>query len=244
MGQLLALLVLCASVVALAEQQDGRMAFLLRQLSSAKDPRARAQAALLLGASKDTSVEAPLCNALSDDSPLVRLAVVRSLGKLGTTRSRDCLSRRPDVDANVEAERKQALSVAPPRQAKSSLYVALTTSSELSGADAEKTVRATRTELEEGLKSLGGVVAAEKETSAQATAKIRSQGLKGYSLRVRLSSAAAGALTLNLMCFTYPSEALLGEVSVTASGAPPMALAKALVPRVLEEASDTCNWSH
>src|SRR5215218_4816529 len=78
---LLALLVLAllAPSAALA-QVDGRIAYLSRQLERGKDPRVRAQSALVLGATEDPDALAPLCKALADPSELVRAAAARSLG--------------------------------------------------------------------------------------------------------------------------------------------------------------------
>lgn len=245
MRPLLALLVLLSSDIA-AAQTDGRTAFLTRQLSSAKDARARAQAALMLGAAHDASSAPNLCAALKDESALVRLSVVRSLGMVNGSVAKTCLVQHGnDSDDVVQAERTKVLAVlAPSAQAPASLYIALTTTSELGGGDAERTVEVTQTELQEKLKSIGGVMAPAHEDKAHASAMLRSQGLRGIALRARLSSSSPGGLTLNLMCFTYPSQALLGEVSVTASGAGPVDLVKAIIPKVLEEASETCNWSH
>jgi hypothetical protein len=222
------------------------MAFLTRQLGSAKDARARAQAAVMLGAAHEPSVAPALCTALADESALVRLAVVRSLEKLLGHTAQECLSRHPtDADPSVQAERDRVLALlsgsqgAPP----ASFYVALTATSELRGADSARTLQLTQGELEQELRQKGGVVAGDGDPS-HALSKMRKGRLKGYRVRVKLTADAPGGLTLDVTCFTDPNDALLGEVSVSASGASTGALVKALVPKVLEEATETCNWSH
>src|SRR5208283_4273847 len=86
---LCALLLLAASGA--SADADARWAFLVRQLTTAQDPRARVQAALTLGATEDPSALAPLCKALGDPEPLVRAAVARSLPSLHDAAALDCL---------------------------------------------------------------------------------------------------------------------------------------------------------
>jgi hypothetical protein len=155
---------------------------------------------------------------------------------------RDCLaSHIQDSDSTVRAEVEKAIvalggsSGRPGKSAQGSggLYIVLKGSPESDGAGAD-VVRATREEIRQRLTGMGDVVAHDPPDRKR----------KGYALQTHLSQAPGGALTLNMMCFTFPDQALLGEVSVTASGASPIDLVRAMVPKVLEDASQTCNWSN
>lgn len=126
----LAVIVLLLAPIA-AAQGDARMVFLTKQLSGSKDPRARAQTALVLGASKDPLAVAPLCAALKDPEPLVRNAVARALGDLKNPSAAGCLKEaRADADPDVKASVLKALealtaAAVPAGPAVGSLYVSL-----------------------------------------------------------------------------------------------------------------------
>src|SRR5512132_3826983 len=87
-----------------AAQGNARIEFLTKQLNSAKDPRARVQVALGLGATKDPAAVAPLCTAIKDSDPVVRSAVARALGDLRNAKAVPCLDgAKNDSDADVKA---------------------------------------------------------------------------------------------------------------------------------------------
>ena len=79
MRPLVALLLLATPALA---QVDARVAFLTKQLEKGKDPRARSQAALVLGATEEPEAVHPLCTGLEDPSEVVRAAAAKGLATL------------------------------------------------------------------------------------------------------------------------------------------------------------------
>ncbi|MBF5044722.1 HEAT repeat domain-containing protein [Aggregicoccus sp. 17bor-14] len=243
---LLALLVLAllAPTAALA-QGDGRIAYLSRQLERAKDPRVRAQSALVLGATEDPEALQPLCRALADPSELVRAAAARSLGTLGEPGGLDCLHARPsDPDAEAERARKEALGALqaardrPPR-----FYLAFAGVADKSGQLDAALTQLAEARLRRKLASLGALLAPADESKANAKSVLKKRRLKGYRLSAEVLPGPGGGLKLALLCMTYPEQSLLGQVEVKASGAKPADLLKALAPRAVDEAAQTFEWS-
>ncbi len=226
-------------------QADARMAFLTRQLSSARDPRARAQTALVLGASKSPAAVAPLCAALKDPEALVRSAVARALGDLKDSSAASCLkSAAGDSDGDVRAAIAKALeaTAGPAGPVAGGLYVAIAPIVDKTNGQSAEVLRLTDELLRAKLAKLGAAFAPAGEDRAAAAALIRSRKLKGWLLRLQLLSAGNG-LKVSLLCLTYPDQSLKGDYSVKASGAKPPELLKVMVPKVVDDAADDLEWS-
>jgi hypothetical protein len=226
---------------------DGRIEFLSRQLDRATDPRARAQACLLLGASNDHSAIAPLCGGLGDASELVRSACAKAMGQLADPSSLECLKRHGgDTNPEVRDLVQRALAVLDRQQTRSGLgavYVFVSPVLDKEDRPNAGNVRMVDERLRAALTTLGVNLAPVNETKAQATAVIRAGRLKGFVVNPELSTHAPAGLKLSLLVLTYPDRSILGEVSVKASGAGASELIRALAPKVVEEAADTFDWS-
>jgi hypothetical protein len=227
-----------------AHAADGRMAFLKKQLEKGKDPRLRSQAALLLGASGEAEALKPLCGALADPDAVVRSAAARALEALADPKGVACLQARAnDPDPAAKASIAKSLGALKGLAGKKpTLYVSLPAVESQGGAVAADVLTLAHDRLRAGLAAKGAALAPEGEAKAAAHQVMKARKLKGYYVRVRLEPVG-NSLKLNLLCFTYPENALLGEVNVKASGARPADLVKALVPRALDEAAETFDWS-
>lgn len=224
-------------------QTDARIVFLSRQLKSARDPRARAQTALILGASKDASAAGPLCEALIDPEPLVRVAVVNSLEQLEVQAGLLCLEQKK-TDASPEVTSAMARAIQSLTQAlarKKKMYVAV----ELAQRDVQVPTEAlgqVEANLKNNLVSRGALLAPAQETSAEAQKVLQEKQVKGYLLLTEVQPHGDAGLRLKLLCMTYPDRALRGQVSVKGSG--PMAkLIPALVNRAVDDSAQECGWS-
>jgi hypothetical protein len=239
------LLLCCALLAAVPARADERLAFLTRQLERAKDPRLRAQSALMLGASDDGAAVTPLCAALSDGQGLVRSAAAKALGELAEPAAIDCLKKaQRDPEASVQEAVKQAVeTLVTVKNRKPTLYIALGEVTDKSRALDGDLLRYVEERLKAKLRRMGGVVAPASESKQTARQVIRARKLKGFYLRPELQMTSSGALRLSLVCFTYPEQALLGEVDVKGKGGRPNEIIRALAPKVLEEAADTFEWS-
>jgi HEAT repeat protein len=232
----LGVLVLSGPAVA---QTDPRIAFLARQLGTAADPRARAQAALTLGTTESPDALGPLCTALGDPVPLVRASVARALPELHDVAALDCLVAHGDDPAPDPAgevrralallrkvtERTPALAVwvEPVRDPSTPpLGPALC-------GDA-------RTRLVKRL-AWSGARSQPAEDAPRSGAPA-----PAYVLQPALLRGEGGAVILAAVCLTWPSKQLLGEVRVTGRGAAPADLVRALVPRLVQDAASTFDW--
>ena len=241
----LAVIVLLLAPIA-AAQGDARMAFLTKQLSGSKDPRARAQTALVLGASKDPLAVQPLCAALKDPEPVVRNAVARALGGLKGPASSACLKQaKDDPDPDVRASVLKALeaSAAPAGPTIGGLYVALEPIVDKTGALSPEVLKLTEDLLRAKLLTMGVAFAPAGEDKAAAVSLIRSRKLKGWLLRLQLLPQANNGLKVSLLCMTYPEQSLKGDYTVKASGAKAPDLLKLMVPKVVDDAADDLEWS-
>ena len=169
-----------------AAQGDARLEFLTKQLSGAKDPRARAQTATVMGASKNPQTVKPLCAALKDPEPMVRNAVARALGELKDPSSAACLKEaKADPDPDVKASVLKALealvaTATPAGPPAGSLYIALEPIGDKTGTQPPEVLKLTDELLRAKLVSMGATIAPAGEDKAAATALIRSRKLKGY----------------------------------------------------------------
>ncbi|MFZ5469786.1 MAG: HEAT repeat domain-containing protein [Myxococcota bacterium] len=235
----LALLVLFLAPVVFA-QTDARMAFLTKQLSSASDPRVRAQTAVILGASKDAAAVSPLCRALKDSEAVVRAAAANALGELRAASATACLRERlGEPNADVREAISKALAVL---QARHAVYLAL-------NPVADKTHRLSRAELallEEKLRAklvqMGVVFAPENESTGAAAKVLREKKLKGFLLRPEVLPHGIDGLQLKILCMTYPDKALRGQAAPKGRG-PVQKLLPALVTRAVEDTAEECGWS-
>ncbi|MGQ0507452.1 MAG: HEAT repeat domain-containing protein [Myxococcaceae bacterium] len=220
---------------------DGRMTYLVRQLEKANDPRLRAQSALMLSATQDPASIPPLCNALNDSSDIVRSASAKALGELGDAKAQPCLkAHQNDPNDNVKAAIAKALSGFGRRP---ELYIAILPVLLKSNKLAPDLGKLAEERLRAKLATMGTVFAPPDESKNTARSVIRGKNLKGYALKVEIDETPSGGLRMNILCWTYPDQALQGQVSVKASGAQPEDLIRALAPKAIEDAADTFDWS-
>lgn len=223
---------------------DGRRDYLEKQLKQAKDPRARAQAALLLGATEDPEAVNPLCLALYDAVDLVRVAAAKALAELAEPAALSCLDAHARA-SNAEVKRGilSAISTLEAiKNAKPRFYMYLARPEDKSRTLAPDLLERLDRKLRRRLGHLGVAFAPPGETKEAARTQLRSRKLKGFALLVQLQRLPNEGIAMSLLCFSYPDRALKGEVSLKASGAPPMELLDALVPQAVDEAADTFEW--
>ncbi|GEN06408.1 hypothetical protein MFU01_14450 [Myxococcus fulvus] len=242
----LSLLLLLLAPGATLAQGDTRLAFLGRQLQQGKDPRSRSQAALVLGATEDPEAVAVLCPGLKDASELVRAAVAKSLAKLLESSALPCLEAHKDeADAAVQAAVREAVSALKEYQARPArLYIAMEGMKDLTRSLPPELVKATEARLRSRLVRRGAVLAPAKETKAQAKGALKKLGVRGFRITPEVHPMEGGGLRVAIVCMTYPDLSLLGQVDVKAGGAQPADLLKALVPRAVEDAAETFEWSN
>lgn len=225
-------------------QADARVAFLTRQLEKGKDPRARSQAALVLGATDEPEAVTPLCGALKDTSEVVRAAAAKGLATLKELSALDCLKAHKEEDAATLAAVREAiqsleeLKSRPPR-----IYVDLEELKDKTGTLPPELVKATQERLKRRLVQSGALLAPPKEPKKAAKSVLKKHGIAGYRLSTEIRSTEEGGLRLVIVCLTYPDLALRGQVDVQATGAEPPDLLKALAPKAVEEVAATLEWS-
>lgn len=232
-----------APAVALAEQ---RVAYLIEQLKTSDDYRVRTQAALGLGASGEDAAVKPLCDALGDGNPSVKVAAAAALGKLGKPGGLPCLKAAqgresaPSVRTQIEKSittlgqsgtagasgGASAASAPPPPGSDTRFYVAIQVTNKTSRPAAEVEGIARSAMQEKILAKKGYAVAPKAESSAQGGQIISAKKLKGFFLvaTVEAPSYAGGDLTqlVRVTMWTYPSKALQGEFTpkLTQNGTP------------------------
>jgi hypothetical protein len=226
---------------------DARIEFFAKQLSSASDPRARAQAALALGASNDRDAITPLCKGLDDSTEIVRLSVAKALGQLANLASLDCLKRHAsDSSTDVRDAVQRALAALDSQQTRSgtgALYVALAPVLDKQDRPNSAWVKLAEERLHAALGAMGVTLAPPGESKAAATSVVRGRHMKGFALNPELHTYPPSGLRMSILVLTYPDHSILGEVSVKASGAGPPDLIRALAPKVIQEAAETFDWS-
>ncbi len=244
-----------SGLLLLGAGSDARLDFARSQLSAAKDPRLRAQAALVLAALKSPQALLPLCASLEDPSPLVRTAAAKALGTLGAAgvleasrsgplvRGIECLKGHRDADASVRAEVARAVAVLE-EKVRPRVYVSLGAirdpASRL-GTGAEALVER---ELREALGEIGGVLVAPKgESQAVACEVIRRKGLKAYQLSVSLKAGPDGNLSMAVLLLNFPERTLIGDLALSAQGTDTEGLIHLLAPIIVERAAKTLDWS-
>lgn len=225
-------------------QVDSRVAFLSKQLEKGKDPRARSQAALVLGATEEPEAVRPLCAGLKDPSEVVRSSAAKGLATLREMSGLDCLKAHQEADAaTLVAVREaiqslQAFQSRPPR-----LYVAFEGVKDTTGKLSADLVKATEERLKRRLIQRGAKLAPKKEPKKAAQGVLQKHRISGYRLSAEIQPTESGGLRIALVCLTYPDLSLLGQVDVQAAGAEPADLLKALAPKAIEEVAATFDWS-
>lgn len=234
-GPLVVALLLAASAFA----EDARVKILQKQLSSAKDARLRAQVCTLLGKTGSEDAVLPLCSALQDNEAIVRSAAAGGLGELKAPDGVNCLkAAKDDPDPTVRKAVDLALAANRPP---GGLYVAIEQINNEAGASAD-VVALARDLLKKQVASIGGTLAPDGETDAQAASAISKGGFKGYLLRTNLKQHEGAGLKLEILIMTYPGKALQGTWNVKAKGAKPETLLKAMVPKVVSDAAADLDW--
>ncbi len=228
-----------------AAEGDARWAFLVRQLTTARDPRARVQAALSLGTTEEASALAPLCAALADPDPLVRATAARSLPSLHDPQALDCLlghGQDPDALARDEVARAMTtLRAAGERRPR--VYVAVTPVVDDSNPPADASLLTlARTRLVSRLQWMGVQVAPELEDRSAARSSLAKSQLRGFQIRTRLAQRGS-EVGVVMACLSYPDQQVLGEVTGKASGGRPEDALRALVPRLLQDLAATFEWN-
>ena len=241
MRLLVALLLLATPALA---QVDARVAFLTKQLEKGKDPRARSQAALVLGATEEPEAVRPLCTGLQDPSEVVRAAAAKGLATLKEASGLACLKKHKEADAATLVAVREAIKALeefkarPPR-----LYVNFQGVKDKTGSLTPELVKITEERLRRRLIHTGALLAPAKETKKAAQGILKKHGISGYRLSAEIQKTESGGLKIAILCLSYPELALLGQVDVQASGAGPEDLLKAMVPKLVQDVAQTFEWS-
>jgi hypothetical protein len=219
-----------------------------KSLATAKDARIRAQSAVLLGTSKSPRAQAPLCNAMKDDEAIVRAAAARALGDLGDASAATCLKAHAndgnkDVK-NAVAKAIEQLTGAGAGLKAGSLYVVLDPIKDETGGLSASDVKLATDLMQKKLTSMGLAVAAPGWDPAATSTMVKSKKLKGWWLKVTVKPNTNNGLKFDLLALTYPDQAIKGSVNVKAPGGPKKeALINAIVPKLIDDASDEFEWT-
>jgi hypothetical protein len=223
-------------------QADAKLDYLSKQLATAKDPRLRTQAAVILGASKTPAAVTPLCRALKDSEAVVRSAVARAIAELRQPSGLSCLKSHKEFNPEVRTVVANALAALAAAASVKSLYVALEPIRDETGNLSSEDLKLAESLLREKLGRMGARFAPAGESKSAAQSVVRGKGVKGYLLRPKVNVVGAG-LKFDLLVMTYPEQSLKGTYNVKASGAKPPALLKAMVPRVVDDAAHDLEWN-
>ncbi len=235
-------LLLATSVAVSTARGDGRLTYLVRQLEKASDPRLRAQSALLMAATQDPAAVQPLCKALEDPSDIVRSSSARALEQLGESSAQGCLkAHEHDASPDVQTAVKRAIAALTVK--KPELYISLLPVQVKSAKVGADMVKLAEDRLRAKLSSIGSLFAPADEPKNAARSVIKGKGLKGYALKVELEDTPTGGLRMRVLCWTYPDQALQGQVEVKASGGGTADLIRALAPKAIQDAAETFDWS-
>lgn len=239
-------LLLSLFAVSALAAEDARVTFLAKQLSSSKDPRVRAQTALLLGQTGSDSAVTPLCSVLGDKESIVRTAAASALGELGTESAINCLTTAlGEADPSVRAAMEKALSrkSGGPSGAGGGIYVQVEPVQDKVGTLSQDAVALAEKLMREKLSALGANFAPPNEDKKTAASVIRSKKLQGFQLRLQLlPGSSEKGLKVEALIMTYPEQALKGSWNVKAAGAKPETLIKAMVPRVIDDVANELEW--
>jgi hypothetical protein len=217
-----------AAVAPRAVLAEQRVAYLVEQLKTSDDYRVRTQAALGLGTSGDDAAVKPLCDALGDGNPSVKVAAAAALGKLGKPAGLPCLKTAQGRESapSVKAQIEKSITTLGQASSETRFYVAIQVTNKTRRPAAEIEAIARATMQEKILAKKGYAVAPKAETSAQGGQIIDAKKLKGFFLvaTIEAPSYAGGDLTqlVRVTMWSYPSKALQGEFTpkLTQSGTP------------------------
>lgn len=218
---------------------DARLAYLTRQLKTAKDARVRAQSALVIAKMEEPSTVPALCDGLEDESEVVRTAVARALEQMGEFDALPCLKKHArHSDAETRTAVMRAISsLEEIKNRKPLLYISLRPLKVSGGALTSDVLALADKTLRKQLNRRGALLAPATESKSAAKGVLRAKKLKGYLLMPELEQVGANGLRIRMLCLTYPEQSILGEVDVKAAGGKPADLIRALAPRVVDEAA-------
>jgi hypothetical protein len=218
---------------------DARTAFLIDRLKyppaagQSDDFRVRTNAALQLGRTDDDAAVQPLCDALSDPSDVVRLAVAAGLKRLGRPAAVPCLNARIGVETNDAAKTQMQQTVTAigasggggggggsGNVANAKYYVALSKVTNNTGRPQAEVDAVVLGAIQAKLASLGNAqLAPVGESPTAARGVISGRHLKGYYLSILVDkfdySGGNLRVKVKLAVFTYPGKDLRGEVPVS-----------------------------
>ncbi|MBS1148889.1 MAG: cpcE [Myxococcaceae bacterium] len=235
-----ALFLVLVLFVSPALAQDARVSFLAKQLKAAKDPRVRAQTVVILAGTGSPAAVAPLCEAMQDQEVVVRAAAANALGELHLPEGITCLKAAlGERDPSVRAAIQRAIDFKP--VVPGGLYFAIDPINDKVGVTPDVAQLANDL-LKQKLTSIGATFAPQGESKPQAATLIKAKKLRGFLLRVNLLPNASNGLKLEILVMTYPEQSLQGSWNVKASGAKHESLLKAMVPRVIDDASADLEW--
>lgn len=241
-------------VAATAWAQDAKVAFLTKQLATTRDPRVRAQTAIILGNTGSPAAVQPLCAALKDEESLVRSAAATALSAVKQPEALGCLKAAlGEENPEVRAALKRAIDAAAApaavgapglgNVAEGALYISMDpVLDKVGGLPPEVTALASQLTREK-LGSLGAAFAPSGETRAQAATAVKAKKLKGYLLKLNLLPNGGSGLKLEMLVLTYPEQALQGTWNVKAGGSTQYdKLLKVMVPRIVDDAANDLEW--
>jgi HEAT repeat protein len=234
-------LAIAFTLIPRAVRADPRTSYLADQLKSNDDYRVRTQAALALGASGDDAAVQPLCDALGDSNPSVKVAAAAALGKLAKPAGVPCLQSASKRESTASVKSQIDKSIAslqgggssgsgaaapPPPDARTRVYVAIQVTNKTSrgASDVDALIRAAM--QDKLLAKAGYAVAPKSETPAQGGPIVKSKKLKGFFLIATVEAPIyeGGNLsqTVRISMWSYPEKALQGEFApkLTQSGTP------------------------
>jgi hypothetical protein len=238
------ILLIALCLAALAEAQSP-IDFPSKTLATAKDSRNRANAAILLGQSRNPLAVPPLCKGLNDPEPIVRVASAKALGELGESTGTPCLEKQKgdsDDDVRFAVKRSLEMLVISAALKPGGMYVLMELNDETGRLSASDTKLAVDL-MHKKLASIGAAVGPQPYDPKIEGALIRSKKLKGWLLKVKVQPYSTG-MKMDLLALTYPDNAIKGNVSVkTATAAKPAALIQAMSPKLIDEAADEFEWT-
>ncbi len=232
-------MVLALSLVATLAAGDSRTEFLIGRLR-ADDFRVRTNAALALGASSDEGAVTPLCQALTDESEVVRQAVAAALKRLAKPSALGCLKSRlraePTAAVRLQITRAVeaieaasasggsgdgsdgASGVTAPRVVPNAkFYVALSPVANATGRPQGEIDRVVLAAIRAKLDALGAYqIAPEKESPEAARAAMKKRKMKGFYLAIGVDKFDYDGgnlrVKVKVAVFSYPGKDLRGEV--------------------------------
>ncbi|MFL5320642.1 MAG: HEAT repeat domain-containing protein [Myxococcaceae bacterium] len=226
-----------------ANAADARLQFLGKQLEKATDPRARAQAALMLGQAADPSVLPQLCKALSDKDDVVKAASAKAMDALGELAALDCLKSATGSGDAASAIKTTIANLEKIKNQVPKLYVSLKPPDNAANLPADM-IALLEQRLRTKLQRMGAMFAPADEPKSAAQKVLKAKKLKGFMLQTTVEPVGSSGLQLTMVCFSYPENSLKGQVSVKAQGAGPAQLINALAPKAVDDAADEFEWGN